>query len=135
MGYFKNTELTIDRFRDRVGVPQICRHAELRYAKRVLGLDLSEKKLQTLPALRDRCQRGILRNFEDANEVIASGNDDDIHHLFRRSRCLVMQGDRIITVYDTKSSGDKLDYRKKKIRRGRLPGIEAFEALRARRSA
>ena len=135
MGYFKNTELTIDRFRDRVGVPQVQLHAELRYAERVLGHELSTDDLLADPLLRDRCRRGILRNFEEADEVIVSGSDQDVHHLFRRNRCLVVVGENVVTLYDTNASGDQLDYQKKKIRRGRLPGIETFEALRARRSA
>jgi len=135
MGYFRNTGLTIGRFRDRIGVPQVSLHAELRYARRVLGIDVDEQELHSLPGLRDRCQRGIVRNFQDANEVVVSGNDDDVYHLFRRARCLVMKGNRIVTVYDLNPSGNELSMRKKRIRRGRLPGIEAFEALRARRSA
>jgi len=135
MGYFRNTGLAIGRFRDRIGVPQVSLHAELRYATRVLGHTLSMDDLLSDPLLRDRCRRGILRNFEEADEVVASGTDQDVHHLFRRSRCLVVVGDHVVTLYDTDATGVELDLRKKRIRRGRLPGIEAFEALRARRSA
>ena len=141
MGYFRNSDLLrkqsdqIDQFRDRIGVPEISQHAELRYAQRVVGLDLTRAQLLSLPDLRSRCQRGILRNFDEADEVIASVDADDIHHVFRRNRCLVMQRKQVITVYNMKATGGELAFRKKRLRRGRLPGIETFEALRARRSA
>ncbi|MDC0347408.1 hypothetical protein OAN47_03230 [Planctomycetota bacterium] len=135
MGYFKTDELTLARFRDRIGMPQIRLHAELRYAERVLGHALSKEDLLSDPSLRERCRRGILRNFEDADEVIASRSDQDVHHLFRRNRCLVLVNDHVVTLYDINATGVDLDLQKKRILRGRLPGIETFEALRARRSA
>ena len=135
MGYFKTGGLTLARFRDRIGAPQIRLHAELRYAERVLGHALSTDDLLSDPPLRERCRRGILRNFEDADEVVASGSDQDIHHLFRRNRCLVFIKDHLVTLYDIDATGVERDLQKKRILRGRLPGIETFEALRARRSA
>ncbi len=137
MGYFRNSDLLrkqsdqIDQFRDRIGVPEISEHAELRYAQRVVGLDLTRAQLLLLPGLRSRCRYGILRNFEEADEVITSVDEDDVHHVFRRNRCRK----QVITVYNMKATGGELAFRKKRLRRGRLPGIETFEALRARRSA
>jgi hypothetical protein len=141
MGYFRISDLLaeqseqIEQFRDRIGVPEISQHAELRYAQRVVGLDLTRAELLSIPGLRSRCRRGILRNFDEADEVIASVDDDDVHHVFRRNRCLVMKRKQVITVYNMKATGGELAFRKKRLRRGRLPGIETFEALRARRSA
>ena len=141
MGYFRNSDLLreqseqIDQFRDWIGVPVIRLHAELRYAQRVVGMDLTRAQLLLLPGLRSRCQHGILRNFEEADDVITSVDEDDVHHVFRRHRCLILKGKQVITVYNMKATGGELAFRKKRLRRGRLPGIEAFEALRARRSA
>ncbi|MDE0959120.1 MAG: hypothetical protein OSB12_10870 [Planctomycetota bacterium] len=137
MGYFRLQIAAeqVDQFRQQFGVPQIKLHAELRYAERVLGRSLSQQELLNCPQLRRRCQDGILRNFEEATEVICSGTEEGVYHLFRRCRCLILKGHSVITLYDTPENQVGLALRKKRIQRPRLPGIETFEAIRARRSA
>jgi len=88
-----------------VGAPapavRVTAHACLRYAQRVLGLELGEAELGRDRALRGRCERGIMRLMERA-ECARKG--DDVEVWVARTRALIVKDARVLTVLVARSS-------------------------------
>ena len=76
-------------------------HACLRYAQRVLRLELGEEQLRRDRALRGRCERGIERLLQRA-ECARKG--DDVEVWVARTRALIVKDSRVLTVLIAPSS-------------------------------
>lgn len=118
-----------------VGRPKISHHAAVRYAQRILGLEMTKRLLQKNKELLNRCRNGIRRIYNQADQLVLSQSDPAEAFLFCRHRCLVVKHGIVVTVIMESPKNPTSKARLARLSRGRLPGIERINELLARKAS
>lgn len=114
-----------------IGKPVVSLHAATRYAQRVLGIETTEETMRKNKPLLERCRNGIRRIYKQADQLVLAINEPAAAYLVCRNRCLVVKSGRIVTVIMKAHRGSFSKAKLGRYSRGRLPGIERFNALLA----
>ena len=121
--------------RNIVGRPKISLHAAVRYAQRILGLEITEPLLLKNKELFDRCRNGIRRIYNQADQLILSQSDPAEAFLFCRHRYLLVKNGIVVTVIMKSPKNPISKAQLARLSRGRLPGIERINELLARKAS
>lgn len=108
-------------------------HAILRCAQRFLGFGHLSGTVEPGSPLWHRCQRSILRIYEESDQQNFGCEDDGTLFFVHQCSCLVLQGSTVITVY---RSNGPYGFSKEWLKRRRIVkkmGIEDLEKLLQKR--